>query len=371
MNQTIALFLDSYRELNSRKLFWITIGITALVVLTFLGLGLNDTGISIFGFQKNLRFNASAVDRSVFYRVVFFELGVNYWLTWIATILALVSTAGIFPDLLTGGSIDMYLSKPISRLRLFLTKYFAALLFVAVQVAVFTVGSFAVLRIRGGFWFPGVFIAIPLVLAFYSYLYCICVLLGVLTRSPIAALLLTIFFWFSVLGIHVYEVGELKDMMKGQIVAERLDRQIPRQQAEVRSAAKSPTLPDAEARLDELQSQQRANDSALQQDLKLHQKFYVAVTMLPKTSETVALMSRWLIKASESTGPRSKFEESSDEEDAPQPLFFGITTDDVRAQVMVDKALRDRSVNWVIGTSLLFEAVILGFAAWIFCRRDY
>jgi hypothetical protein len=30
-----------------------------------------------------------------------------------------------------------------------------------------------------------------------------------------------------------------------------------------------------------------------------------------------------------------------------------------------------RSVRWVLGTSLAFEAVVLGLGAWVFCRRDY
>jgi hypothetical protein len=33
--------------------------------------------------------------------------------------------------------------------------------------------------------------------------------------------------------------------------------------------------------------------------------------------------------------------------------------------------LRSRSLWYVIGTSLLFELVLLSVAAWIFCRRDF
>jgi hypothetical protein len=32
---------------------------------------------------------------------------------------------------------------------------------------------------------------------------------------------------------------------------------------------------------------------------------------------------------------------------------------------------RERSVWWVLGTSLLFEAVVLGMACFIFVRRDF
>lgn len=33
--------------------------------------------------------------------------------------------------------------------------------------------------------------------------------------------------------------------------------------------------------------------------------------------------------------------------------------------------LRDRSIWWVIGTSLIFEAFILALGSWIFSRRDF
>ena len=35
------------------------------------------------------------------------------------------------------------------------------------------------------------------------------------------------------------------------------------------------------------------------------------------------------------------------------------------------EALNQRPLWWIIGTSLGFEAVILGIACWIFCRRDF
>ena len=37
----------------------------------------------------------------------------------------------------------------------------------------------------------------------------------------------------------------------------------------------------------------------------------------------------------------------------------------------MDEAIRSRSLWYVIGGSLAFEAVILSLATWIFCRRDF
>jgi hypothetical protein len=37
----------------------------------------------------------------------------------------------------------------------------------------------------------------------------------------------------------------------------------------------------------------------------------------------------------------------------------------------VQEQIKDRPVWWVVGTSLAFEAVVLGIACWVFCRRDF
>src|SRR5439155_22018452 len=121
------------------------------------------------------------VSASDLYKILFSEFGIKWWLSFIATILALISTASIFPDFITGGSIDLYLSKPIGRLRLFLTKYATGLLFVALQVLVFSLASFVVIGVRGKSWEPGIFLAVPLVVSFFSYIYCVCVLIGIVT----------------------------------------------------------------------------------------------------------------------------------------------------------------------------------------------
>jgi hypothetical protein len=40
-------------------------------------------------------------------------------------------------------------------------------------------------------------------------------------------------------------------------------------------------------------------------------------------------------------------------------------------QQQVEEEIGVRDLPWIAGTSLGFEAVILGMAAWVFCRRDF
>ena len=375
MNQTLAIFIDAYRELNARKLFWITLSLSTLVALAFLAVGIDSNGISLFGahlsFLKD--FNTSIIERPLFFKGLFLNLGVGLWLTWIATILALISTAGIFPDLLSGGSIDLFLSKPIGRLRLFLTKYAAGLAFVFLQVLAFSFASFLLLGIRGGTWEPSVFLAVPVVVVFFSYLYCVCVLLGVMTRSTVASILLTILFWLLILGIHTVEVFSLDRQLTDKYSIERCDRQIAQREADLKALdAQEPTSYRETKRtfithkLDEVRKE-RADAAS---SSSWHPIFFGIKTVLPKTSETVALLERWLVSGAELKGKQLPDNSDDDEEvDRNVPRRFG--PDGIRAQRELRQIIRSRSVGWVAGTSLAFEAVVVAWAAWIFCRRDY
>ena len=203
MIQTLALLHAAYRELNARKLFWVTLALSGLVVAAMAIVGLNEDGLTILWWQFDLAFlNTKIMPVDVFYKFIFAQLAVPYWLAWLATILALISTASIFPDMVSGGSIDILLSKPIGRARLFLTRYVTGLLFVLLQVGVFTIAAFLVIGIRGGSWEPWILISIPLVLLFYSYLFSVCALLGTITRSTIASFLITMLFWLLVFGVN-------------------------------------------------------------------------------------------------------------------------------------------------------------------------
>lgn len=170
MTQTLALLLDAYRELNSKKLFWFTLAISCLIALAFAAIGIDENGLSLLWWEIGDIggfVNSDIIPKDQFYKMMFANFGVGFWLGWIATILALVSTSGMIPDFIAGGAVELTLSKPVGRVRLFLTKWAVGLLFVALQVAVFTLACFLIIGIRGGSWTPRVFLAIPIVVLFF------------------------------------------------------------------------------------------------------------------------------------------------------------------------------------------------------------
>lgn len=375
ITQTLALFIDAYRELNAKKLFWIVLGLSALFVGAFAGVGINERGIVLFFWEiPNEFLNLQVLpSRAFFYKTMFFSLGFQIWLTWIATILALVSTCGIIPDFVASGSIELTLSKPIGRVRLLLTKILAAMTFVFLQVGVFTVASFVIIGIRGGEWVWSLFLAIPLVLLFFSYLYSICAVVGLVTRSTIAALLLAILFWFVIFIIHTSETIFLQfrevqhqavAILEGRI---ETDRGI---------LARAEDDGDPQDDIDTIREQiaDKEDDlEAARKDMqtwnRVHAIGYAVKTILPKTTETMELLGRYVISDEELT---SQMQNTNDAGNAfGGTEVHGVYVSNRVVTQELQKKIRSRSVFWIIGTSVAFEAAVLGLGCFHFARRDY
>lgn len=394
--KTWALFVDAYRELNSKKLFWITMLLSGLVVAAFAGVGLNERGVAILWFTLPIEgVTSETVSADFLYKFLFFNLGVKFWLSTIATVLALITTAGMIPDFISGGSIELLLSKPISRTRLFLTKFFCGLLFVTMQVAVFAIASVLVIGFRGGVWEFGILLAVPIVVVFYSYLFCVCMLIGLITRSTLAALLLTGLFWAGLTAVHWTDGIMLLVKNDAQQSAIRLNDRVVtlEQQIEVLGAAQpdSAELPvtpnnseiggflgeivheirhgDQTADMTPEEKRERISDARRELEgvseqasvaqrrantLRLWHNGILAIkTLLPKTGDTLDLLNRHLI-------PEEDIDDLADSQDPNA----GTTT-------AIRQEYNSRSLWWIVGTSLIFEAFVLAIGAWIFRRRDF
>lgn len=401
IGQTLAIFLDAYRELNSRKLFWLTMLLSGLVVLIYAAIGIDKEGVTFLWFHLDfIPVTSESMPPELLYKQMFMNLGLKFWLSWIATILALVSTAGMIPEMVSGGSIEMLLSKPISRTRLFLTKYAAGLLFAALQVAVFSVACLLVIGIRGGVWEWKVLLAIPLVIVFFSYLFAFCALVGLITRSTIAALLLTMLFWFMLFIVNMGDGILLSLKSQAELQRDTYAKQVEQVRKSTgrvilkQKRAADKKVPDDYVPTDKeimainpwfgslIEKQEDAQQSI--KDIEPWAKMvYAAKTALPKTSETISLLERSLysindLRSSQATEKTSEKDATSDaispDEKALQEAKEAARRTDIDQKDVgfkVEQAFRDRSPWWVLGTSLLYEALLLFIATVIFAKRDF
>lgn len=377
MSVFLAMGLDAYRELNAKKLFWITLGLSGMVVIAFGSIGFNEQGMSMFYglWQIDSEFvNSTTPWSRTLYVGIFSDFIVGLWLSWIAIILALISTCTIFPDFLADGAIDLVLSKPLHRVTLFAMKFGMSLMFVVLQVMVFCVGIFLCVGLRIGEWNWMIFAAVPVVTVVYSYIFAVCVLTGVLTRSAITALLLTLMFWSSLFGMQTSQSMLLQYRIRFEIETANAERRI--EQLETRLAAIEPDSNDpgnAFARADfqrRLEEARVDRESSIDGGAKLapwHIPIRVITAVLPKTQPTVGLLSRWLkdsegfsiagMMRGDMTGQRTSSL-------MPDPT-------DVEVTYRLEKKLDAYSGWYIIGTSLAFEALVLAAACIVFVRRDY
>lgn len=385
--QTKALFIDAYRELNAKKLFWITMALNFVAVVVFASLGITAKGVTFWHWQfESLFFNTGLISQELFYKLQFTSWGAGFWLSWVTTILALVSTAGIIPDLISGGTIEPVLSKPIGRVRLFLTKYLTGLLFVALQILVFSLGCFVVLGIRGGAWEFGLFMALPIVLAFFSFLFSFCALVGLVTRSTIASLLLTMLFWSMIFVVNLGDnimlqqregwkvrLQDRQEVIEPQIrfAETRMEqwredgRAIPGEGDEPMPEGVTDVLEAVNPTLRQSRERVREAEEAVETWSAWSTRVFALKTVLPKTQETIALLERHLISDEELSKLMGANEgDFGGDDDVPAMA-------DPRAAKAVAEAMRERTVLWILGTSFIFEGLLLTLCCWIFARRDF
>ncbi|MFQ5413201.1 MAG: ABC transporter permease [Phycisphaerae bacterium] len=313
--QLWAVIVDSLRESIDRKIFWLLLVLTAFVVIVIASIGFEHDRVTLlFGMfdVASDRYNpALELGRSRIAGLLVHGF-LSVVLGWIGVLLAVIATAGVFPSMLGGGAISVLLAKPISRPRLFLYKYIASMVFIFVQATAFVVGTFLAVGTRWGVWVPGYLVAIPLVVLLFSYIYCISVLVAVKTRSTVASILISVGAWVAFALIH-----------------------------------------------------QAPQVFEWQPDWKANTTVYRAVKIVgsipPKTGDLPYLAARW---ASASTSV-----------DAMPQAMMGPGVDINAAQLAAadryERDLINRHPIYSIGSSVLFEMVVLVWAMVSFMRQDY
>jgi ABC-type transport system involved in multi-copper enzyme maturation permease subunit len=345
--------------------------------------GINETGFTIAGYQFPSTFNTILIPAETYYKYLFVNWAIPIWLGFCATVLALIAVGGIFPDLIGGGSIELYLSRPLSRVRLFLTKYAFALLFTALQVLLFSTASFLIIGLRCGAWEGGIFLAVPLVTLLFSYLYCICVLIGIVTRSTLAAILLSMMFWGVIYIVHFADMGLTTFTAAANERVERQKTLVSFNQEIIDRNLAMPATQRGNTTAFEFQRDRQkellVEYEQTAEELNWWKRVTFAIkTPLPKTNETVWLMSRWLVEPDPIMAAERREAEEREQRrmrrggpaTRSSDRLFRIA-DDPEVEQQAYEEVAGRNVAWVVGTSLVFEALVLSLAAWVFCRRDY
>jgi len=243
------------------------------------------------------------------------------------------------------------------------------------QVSIFCLGVFLCVGLRLGEWNWMIFVAIPIVTLFYSYLFAVTVLVGMLTKSGIASLLVTGVFWMTLFSVSASE-GILTGIVTSQEVQiERYQEGIEKQQAKLDEIiAKSSGDFRIESKRSHIDKMKEENEDSIELLGKVkawEEPISWILTLLPKTGQTIGLLDRWI---SSDDGfdlaaiMRGDMSELDNVEETDPTSHYAVKRE---TKKRVEEDYDGRSLWYVIGTSVIFEGIILGIASMIFCRRDF
>ena len=136
-------------------------------------------------------------------------------------LIAIVVTANLVPETFDPGSLNLLLSKPISRAGLLISKFIGGCAFTTILATYLLLGTWLCFGFRLGVWENSILYSIPLYLLVFAIYYSVSTVAGIKYRSAILSVVLTAVFWgvcFMVGSVHGWLYNRLENTEISRIV---------------------------------------------------------------------------------------------------------------------------------------------------------
>ena len=206
MRPYLAIIKDSFHEARASKLFWLLIAASTLLLVALVPFGFDEAKGSFHyaGNELPKIFSAFGKEQAL-------QQAVGIIITWILGMvglwLAILVTAGFIPNTFQEGSIDLLLSKPVSRPALFLAKFSGGCTFYFFNVLYLASGLFLLLGARFSYWEPKLLYCTLLSLFVFVIYYSISSITGLIWKNTIVCVILTLVFWGSCKAVEYTNWG--------------------------------------------------------------------------------------------------------------------------------------------------------------------
>lgn len=118
-----------------------------------------------------------------------------------AILFSIFATASIIPGTLEKGSIDLLLSKPVSRLEILFGKFSGGILIVLFNVTYYIFGMWLIMSFTFGYWNVAFLASIFSIMLAFIVLFAFVVFIGVTTRSSALAIIITFLLFMVIVPI--------------------------------------------------------------------------------------------------------------------------------------------------------------------------
>lgn len=219
MKNILIIIQFTIREALARKAFLFFAGVTVLVLLGAL------LFFSLINFDTLMGLSQSTLaDGSLGERVnaIVLTIIINP-LANLGLLLAIFSSASFVPVMLEKGNIDLFLSKPISRVQLLIGKYLGVVLYVFINIFILVFGVWLIISIKFGYW-DASFLTLSIVITFaFAVLYALILFFGVLTKSSILGMMIAYLIFLILSPLMLLYKEKLNEFVTGELIKAVLD----------------------------------------------------------------------------------------------------------------------------------------------------
>ena len=207
MKPYLAVVLDSFHATAHSRILWVTVVLISVILLAIYPLSLNKvpadqsgTGLQLsyagrdFGPAIQLPVATSDEVRGIAL-AWFMDHVVDLIVGFFGIFTALVVSCGVIPETYQTGSVELLLSKPLSRPLLFLAKFFGGCVFVSVNICYLILGLYFIIGLRWGLWDIRILVAIPVFIFYFMLLFSVSAIVGLFSRRAILSLFVALLFW--------------------------------------------------------------------------------------------------------------------------------------------------------------------------------
>lgn len=144
-------------------------------------------GAELFGRQVDIDNEPVSIEKLV----LGFETGFSGFLYVLCTFLAIFATAHLVPRMQEKGTVDLYLSRPVSRVRLLLSRYLAGLILAGSNVVYLMFSVWAIVAWKTGVMHGRFLLAGAIIMLVIATLLAFAFLVGVVTSSTAVSIMTT------------------------------------------------------------------------------------------------------------------------------------------------------------------------------------
>lgn len=201
-----GIFLDALYQVLDNRVFRVLLWMTLLPILATFLVGVREDGFSlVFGLWTPgypAAVGLMGPDPRAALVEIFLDTVVTSLVGGMGMTICLAATAFFVPRMLEKGAADLVFVKPIPRWVLYLARYVTGIVFVALLSVALTGGMYLGVLTSSGLSYPAILWSSLTLVYLYALVHGVTMLIGILTRSTPAAMILGIVFFFGNGCVH-------------------------------------------------------------------------------------------------------------------------------------------------------------------------